>query len=82
MIVRLRTIISHKAKLGVKRLATMNVDLSGVDLTMCKSRIQVWFTEYETSYDIQVDFRSEIGVIQFTALVDGKEVRNTTVNFE
>ena len=73
----------QKSKTGVERLGSLTVDLAGIDPTLCESRIHDdWRREYRVGYVIRVDFRSEIGVIQFTAMKDGEEIGNTTVNFE
>jgi hypothetical protein len=66
---------------GVRKIGTIIVDFTNVDMSGFRKRMGENRLEYELAYQIGVDFRSDEGVLRCFCLADGKTIGVTTISF-
>jgi hypothetical protein len=66
---------------GVVYVGTVSVDFTNVDMSGFRKRMSVGRLEYELAYQIDVDFRSDEGVLRCFCMADGKTIGVTTISF-
>lgn len=72
----------HVRQAGVRKLATISLDMSIVDMSSHEHRIVDGRVLRRLEVEYKVQFGHRRGVLLFLAFVDGEDVGNTTVTFD